>query len=90
MDAMLALVSLLFIPLGALMMLDALSDRRYREAALIIIMTIVLGVIHYVSIADLPDTHHYPWYWQVAFPIGLYFGTILVALFLCNSNQNGK
>jgi len=64
MDAMLALVSALFIPIGTLIMLDALSDRRYREVALSIIMTIVLGVIHYVCISELPDPHHFPWYWR--------------------------
>ena len=76
MDAMLAFVSMLFIPVGALLMLDALSDRRYRKAALLIIMTIVLGVIHYASVTDMPDPRHYPWYWKVAFPIGIYFSTI--------------
>ncbi len=90
MDAMLALVSMLFIPVGALLMLDALSDRRYREAALLIIMTIVLGVIHFLSIEGLPDPRHYPWYWKVAFPVGIYFGTIFVVLFLCYSKRNGK
>ena len=90
MDAMLALVSILFIPLGAVMMLDALFDRRYREGALFIVMTIVLGVIHYVSVADLPDPHHFPWYWKAAFPVGIYLGTIFVALFVCRSKRNGK
>ena len=90
MDGMLALVSILFIPIGALLMLDALSDRKYREAALIIIMTIVLGVIHYVCITDLPDPQHYPWYLKAAFPVGIYLGTILVVLFLCNTKGNGK
>jgi len=90
MDALLALITILFIPLGALMMLDALSERRYREAALIIIMTIVLGVIHYVCIKDLPDPHHFAWYWKMAFPFGIFLCTIFAALFLCNSKRNGK
>ena len=90
MDAMLAMVSLLFIPLGALIMLDALSDRRYREAALFSVMTIALGVIHYLSIEGLPDPHHYPWYWKIAFPVGIFLCTIFVSLFLCNSKRNGK
>ena len=90
MDGMLALVSILFIPLGALMVLDALSDRRYREAALFIVMTIVLGVIHYLSIEGLPDPHHYPWYWKIAFPVGIFLCTIFVALFVFNSKRSGK
>jgi hypothetical protein len=90
MDATLALVSILFIPIGALIMLDALSDRRYREAALIIIMTIIMGVIHYVCVVDLPDPQHYPWYLKAAFPVGIYFATIFVALFVFNSNHNEK
>jgi uncharacterized membrane protein YdjX (TVP38/TMEM64 family) len=90
MDSMLALVSILSIPIGALLMLDALSERRYREAALIIIMTILLGVIHYVCITDLPDPHHYPWYLKAALPVGIFLSTIFAALFFCNSKRNGK
>jgi MFS family permease len=90
MDAMLALVSSLIIPLSAFMMLDALSDRRYREVALFIVMTIVMGVIYYLCISELPDPDHFPWYWKAAFPVGLYFGTIFVLLFVFNSNNDEK
>jgi hypothetical protein len=72
------------------MMLDALSDRRYREVAFFIVMAIVLGVIYYISISEMPDPHHSPWYWKVAFPVGLYFGTIFVLLFVFNSNNDEK
>lgn len=87
MDATLALVSILFIPIGAMIMLDALSDRRYREAALILIMTIILGVIHYVCLMDLPDAQHYPWYLKAAFPVGIFFCTIFVVLFVFNHKE---
>jgi hypothetical protein len=90
MDAMFVLISSLIIPLSAFMMLDALSDRRYREVAFFIVMAIVLGVIYYISISELPDPHHYPWYWKAAFPVGLYFGTIFVLLFVFNSNNDEK
>jgi len=90
MDAMLALVSILSIPIGALLMLDALSERRYREAALIIIMSIVMGVIYYIFTVDLPDPHHFPWYWKAAFPVGIYLGTIFVVLIVCKTKRNGK
>ncbi len=90
MDAMFALISSLIIPLSAFMMLDALSDRRYREVAFFIVMAIVLGVIHYISISEMPDPHHSPWYWKVAFPVGIYFGTIFVLLFVFNSKNDEK
>jgi len=90
MDAMFVLLSSLIIPLYALMMLDALSDRRYREVAFYIIIAVVTGVANYVSMSALPDPDHSPWYLKAAFPIGLYFGTILVALFVFNSNNEEK
>ena len=90
MDSMFVLISSLIIPLCAWMMLDALSDRRYREVAFFIVMAIVLGVIYYISISEMPDPHHSPWYWKVAFPVGLYFGTIFVLLFVFNSNNDEK
>jgi len=90
MDAMLALVSALIIPACAFMMLDAFSDRRFREAAFFIVMAVVLGVIYYISISELPDPGHSPWYWKAAFPVGLYFGTIFVLLFVFNSNSDEK
>ena len=90
MNALLVLVSSLVIPLCAFMMLDALSDRRYREAAFFIVMAVVAGVANYVCMSELPDLHHSPWYWKVAFPVGIYFCTIFVLLFVFNSNNEAK
>jgi len=90
MDAMFVLLSSLIIPLYALMTLDALSDRRYREVAFYIVIAAVTGVASFVSLSALPDPDHYAWYWKAAFPVGIYLGTILVALFVCRSKRKGK
>jgi hypothetical protein len=87
MDAMLALVSSLIIPACAFMMLDAHSDRRYREVAFFIVMAVFAGVGNYVCMSELPEPHHFPWYWNVAFPVGIYFGTIFVVLFVFNHKE---
>ena len=73
-----------------LVMLDALSDRRYREVAFFIVMAVMAGVANYVCMSELPDPHHFPWYWNVGFPVGIYFCTIFVLVFVFNSNNDEK
>lgn len=69
------------------LMLYALSDRRYREVAFFIVMAVMAGVANYVCMSELPDPHHSPWYWKVAFPVGIYFSTIFVVLFVYNHKE---
>ena len=79
MDSLLAMVSGLIVFVGALIILDAVARRRYKALAFFTATTIVLGVICYISLADLPNPHGYPWYWKAAVPVGMFLFAVFCA-----------
>lgn len=90
MAAVFAATACLLIQLSALIIPNAFSHRRYRKIAFSIFTAVVAGAIFYVSISKLTDSNRYPWYWIVAFPVGIFFSNIFVALFVFNPKHKGK
>ena len=87
MAAVFAAAACLLIQLSALIIPNAISHRRYRKIAFPIFIAVVAGAIFYVSISKLTDTRRYPWYWIAAFPMGIFFSNIFVALFVFNPKR---
>jgi MFS family permease len=79
MDSLLATVSGIIIFVGALIILDSVSRRRYKVLAFFTATTIVSGAICYISLAELPDLHANPWYWKAAVPVGMLLFAIIGA-----------
>ncbi len=90
MAAVFAAAACLLIQLSALIIPNAFSHRRYMKIALLIFTAVVAGAIFSVSISKLTDTQRYPWYWIAAFPMGIFFSNIFVALFVFNPKRKRK
>ena len=90
MEAFFAIMACVIIQIGALIMLDDLSHRRYREVAYFIFIVVLAGVMFYVGMSKSPDFQHTPWYQILAWPVGTFIFTIYTAFCILNSNHKGK
>lgn len=90
MAAVFAAAACLFIQLSALIIPNAFSHRRYVKIAIFLVIAVVAGVIFYLNISKLTDSHRYPWYWIAAFPMGIFISNIFVALFVFNPKRKRK
>lgn len=90
MDAMLALLSGLFIFIGSLLIVDAMNRRAYGELAYYIILTVISGVICFISFIDLPNPSLPSKHWN-AWKAGLHIGALLIiAIGICVISTAGR
>jgi phosphotransferase system glucose/maltose/N-acetylglucosamine-specific IIC component len=84
---MFAVVSAMLIFIGTICIFDAIASRIYKQLAFSIATTVFSGVICYISLSNLPDSHNYPWYWNAAAPVGIFLFAVAFVVLSAPKNK---